>query len=196
MLGAGLLLSACSTPSRCKHPIPLPPDAPDGQISDIAFTPTARCVLDVNDRLHVQFSYAVPEAPCQIFARLDLPESYWDFAEHGFYSGSSPCPPLMRGSGVLNQRFVLGYSPKRDKHPEDPAQHLKFLRFTNMIFSVRDIQNNTSRDIYSLPIDVTWKCAKQSFKDYRCEQDAAGWRQVKQFHPDATLIIPSKPAAP
>ena len=208
LLGAAMFLSACATSpgpaAESQVKIPRPPNSPDGQITMISFQPAARCVLDINDHLEVQFRFAVPEAPCQVFSCLELPPNYSEFAEHGFTSGSSACPALLSGHGILKQGFSIFYDPKRDKHGPSDTNHPGLFRATNVIFSVcsgtmaGDEENplyfireaGSSRDVYSVPVDVTWICKKTPVLEARRAQELAEWKQVKALYPDAVMPEP------
>ena len=213
LLGAGLFLSGCGRAPETPPPAaPEEPDArrlrvpnsPDGQIAMISFQPAARCVLDVNDRLEVQFRFDVPEAPCQIFSCLALPDNYSEFAEHGFTSGSSACPALLSGRGILKQGFSIFYDPKRDQHGLADTNHPVFFRATGVVFSVCSgamagdeetplyfiRETGGSRTVYSVPVDVTWVCKKTPVLEARRAQELAEWKQVKALYPDAVLPEP------
>ena len=207
LLGAAFLLAGCTTPPPAAEPdmrLLRVPNSPDGQITMISFRPAARCVLDVNDHLEVQFRFAVPEAPCQIFARLDLPENYSKFAAHGFTAGASACPSLLSGHGILKQGFSVFYNPKTDQCGPADTNHPALFRATNVTFSVYPsamagdeksplyfIQNNAGRRIvYSTPVDVTWICKKTPILEARRAQELGEWKQVQELYPDAVLPKP------
>ena len=206
-LGAALFLAACATPpAEPDVRIPHPPNSPDGQISMISFQPAARCVLEINDHLEAQFRFDVPEAPCQIFARLDLPDNYSEFARHGFTSGSSASPALLSGHGILKQGFSVFYDPKRDERGLADTNFPPLFRATNATFTVYpgtmagDEQDPLyfvrddagARKIYSVPVDVTWVCKKTPVLEARRAQELAEWKQVQALHPDA--VLPEPPA--
>jgi hypothetical protein len=204
-LGAALFLSACATSPRPAESIPRLRNSPDGQITMISCRPAARCVRKINESVELQFRFAVPEAPCQIFARLDLPDHYSELAAHGFTAGSSACPSLLSGHGILKQGFTLHYDPKRDEHGRDDTSFPALARTTNLIFTVypgmiggdadhpRFIRNDFGRrTIYSVPVDITWICKKSPFLDYRRAQEIAEWNEVKALYPDA--VLPEPPA--
>ena len=216
LLGAGLFLSGCD-----RSPAPPPPAAPvapaapeipdvrrlrvpnspDGQIAMISFRPAARCVLDVNDHLEIQFRSSVPEAPCQVFARLELPDNYAEFAAHGFTMGSAACPSLLSGHGILKQGFSLFYDPKRDQHGADDTNFPPLFRATNVTFIVYSgamagdedqplyfiREDGSHRTVYSAPVDVTWVCKKTPILEARRAQEIAEWNQVLELYPDAVL---------
>ena len=206
LLGATLFLSACATPPKPPQSIPQLHNSPDGQITMISCMPAARCVLDINESIDIQFRFDVPEAPCQIFARLDLPDNYSVFAAHGFTAGSSASPSLLSGNGILKQGFTLFYDPKRDKHGMADMSFPALYRTTNLVFTVYPgtmagddnrplyfIRDDAGqREVYSVPVDVTWVCKKTPFLEYRRALESKEWAQVRTLHPDASM--PEKPA--
>jgi len=205
LFGATLFLSACATAPKPAESIPRLRNSPDGQITMISCRPAARCVLDINESVELQFRFAVPEAPCQIFARLDLPDHYSELSAHGFTAGASACPSLLSGHGILKQGFTLFYNPKRDRRGPADTTFPPLARTTNLVFTVypgtiagdddhpRFIRNDFGRRIiYSVPVDITWICKKSPFLDYRRALEAAEWAEVKKLHPDAEL--PAKSA--
>ncbi len=207
LLGAAVALAGCASPPASSPELVLPkvPDAPNGQISGIAIFPAARCVLDVNEKLTVQFFYDVPEAPCQIFCRLGSGDAdYGELYAHGFGVGGAACPGLVDGDGILEQSCSVSYNARRDKRGLEDANYPRTYRITNLTFTVyggtlagdderplyfaRD--DASERCVHSVPIDVTWRLAKTPFGDTRRTVERAGWRQVLELHPDAALPEP------
>ena len=208
LLGAAFAFAGCTAPPAAPEEPDVRrlrvPNSPDGQITMISFRPAARCVLDVNDHLEIQFQSSVPEAPCQIFARLDLPDNYAEFAAHGFTMGSAACPSLLSGHGILKQGFSLFYNPKTDQHGPNDTNFPPLFRATNVVFTVysgamagdedqplyfiRD--SGGSRTVYAAPVDVTWICKKTPVLEARRAQELAEWNQVRELHPDAALPEP------
>jgi len=212
LLGAAFAFAGCTSPPAAPEPdLPKVPDAPNGQISGIAIFPAARCVLDVNEKLTVQFFYDVPEAPCQIFCQLGPGDAdYGELYAHGFGVGSAACPGLVDGDGILEQSCLVSYNARRDKRGLEDANYPRTYRITNLSFTVyggtlagddehplyfaRD--DASERHVHSVPIDVTWRLAKTPFRDTRRAVERAGWRQVLELHPDAALPEPPPKKSP
>lgn len=204
--GLLVFLSACTTFQKDDIKIPHPKNSPDDQIYMISFEPAARCVLDVNESLTVQFYHKVPESPCQIFARLGSVSNYSEFRKHGFISGSSSCSGLVQGNGVLKQSCSIFYNPKVDQVGTENMNFPSQYHVTNMVFTVYtgSITNSekygfsfvrdrsSQREIYSVPIDVTWVCKKTPFLEYRRELELHEWGKVKKLYPDARLPEPKR----
>lgn len=206
LLGGAWALAGCaSLPATPEPVLPKVPDAPDGQISGIAIFPAARCVLDVNEKLTVQFFYDMPEAPCQVFCRLGAGDAdYGELYAHGFGVGGAACPGLVDGDGILEQSCSVSYNARRDKRGLDDADYPRTYRITNLTFTVYggtlagdekrplyfERDDDSGRRVHSVPIDVTWRLAKTPFRDTRRAVERAGWRQVLELYPDAVLPEP------
>lgn len=194
IIGIMLTVSACHTLQWAGD---IPP--PDEQIRMVAFEPSVYGVLPVNEYLHIQFEYDVPEAPCQIYAALQL-ENYQLLSEHGFVAGNSTCPVLLTGEGSLQQRVTIFYNPTRDKFGIHNTDHPQTFRATNILFAVRDHRTQHMRPIGTYPIDVTWLCEKKPFTETLYEKDVAGYRRVQELHGDFIApVLPAtgkQPAAP
>jgi len=210
----GIGIAACASLLIVLHPksrsedikIPHPKNSPDGQIYMLSFEPAARCVLDINESLTVQFRHKVPESPCQIFARLGSNSNYNKLSKHGFTLGSSACSGLVQGNGILKQSCSLFYNPKTDQMGPENSDFPKLYHVTNMVFTVYGgsitnsekygfsfIRNSSSRrKVYSIPIDATWVCKKYPFLEYRQKLVLNEWEKVKKLYPDATLPEPKQ----